>query len=43
MTIWITREELERIGEKSLELADHSGFIAEMAVFHELHCVVRPS
>ena len=43
MTIRISREELEKIGESSVGLADGSGFIAEMTAYHELHCVVSKS
>lgn len=28
------------LSDDSLELADGSGYLAEMAVYHELHCIV---
>ena len=31
---------MREINETSIGLADGTGFIAEMAVFHELHCIV---
>ncbi|KAF2678695.1 hypothetical protein K458DRAFT_422929 [Lentithecium fluviatile CBS 122367] len=39
MALKISKEELERLGETSISFRDGSGFLAEMAVFHELHCV----
>ncbi|MCJ1246597.1 hypothetical protein MMC30_003806 [Trapelia coarctata] len=41
MVIRITKDELRDLGEKSIGLVDGSGFIAEMAAFHELHCIKR--
>ena len=40
MTTKISRNELEKTGKSSIALADGSGFIAELAVYHELHCIV---
>ena len=40
MTIQISKEELEKIGESSVAIADGSEYIAEMTAYHELHCVV---
>jgi hypothetical protein len=42
MTVKVTGEELSRFNENDTTLAfkDGSGFLAEMAVYHELHCVV---
>ena len=40
-TIKISREELDRVGQPSIALKDGSGYIAELGVFHELHCLVR--
>ena len=42
MTIKISAEELSNLDETSIALEDGSGFIAETAIYHELHCVVRP-
>jgi hypothetical protein len=41
MAIKISSEELALLGEASVAFADGSGYLAEMAVFHELHCIVR--
>ncbi|KAK7938130.1 uncharacterized protein PG986_014998 [Apiospora aurea] len=41
MTIKITAQELENLGESSIAMKDGSGYIAELAVFHELHCIKR--
>jgi hypothetical protein len=43
MAMKITPEELARLGEPSIAFKDGSGYLAEMAVFHELHCIVRIS
>jgi hypothetical protein len=43
MAMKITTEELARLGEPSIAFKDGSGYLAEMAVFHELHCIVRLS
>jgi len=37
----VSAEELHAIDGISIALADGSGFIAEIAAYHELHCVVR--
>ena len=42
-TIKITKQELDRVGQPSIALRDGSGYIAELGVFHELHCLVRLS
>ncbi|KAI0602836.1 hypothetical protein F4775DRAFT_587370 [Biscogniauxia sp. FL1348] len=41
MTIKISAQELAQLGEPSIALKDGSGYLAELAVFHELHCVKR--
>ncbi|KAF2816480.1 uncharacterized protein BDZ99DRAFT_136906 [Mytilinidion resinicola] len=41
MTIRISRDELAKINETSIALRDGSGYIAETAVYHELHCIKR--
>ncbi|CAI6312384.1 unnamed protein product [Periconia digitata] len=43
MTIKVTAEELEKFseGDTSIALRDGSGYIAEMAAYHELHCNKR--
>lgn len=43
MTIKVSQESLNRINETSIAFRDGSGFIAELAVYHELHCIVRLS
>ena len=40
MTIKISQQDLDMINETSIALRDGSGFIAELAVYHELHCIV---
>ena len=40
MTIKIFPEELSRLDDDSIAFKDGTGFIAEMAVYHELHCIV---
>jgi hypothetical protein len=42
MAIKISAQELAQLGEPSIAFKDGSGYLAEMAVFHELHCIVRP-
>ncbi|PSN69535.1 hypothetical protein BS50DRAFT_599728 [Corynespora cassiicola Philippines] len=39
MALKISNEELEQLGETSISFRDGSGYLAEMGVFHELHCV----
>lgn len=39
MSVRVSREELERGNQTSVELPD-GGFMAWLGVFHELHCVV---
>ena len=43
MVIKLSADELAAFGEPSIALRDGSGYIGEMAVYHELHCVVRDS
>jgi hypothetical protein len=40
MVIRITNEELKAINKPSIAFIDGSGFIAETAAYHELHCIV---
>jgi hypothetical protein len=42
MTIKVSADELSQFSESdsSIALKDGSGYIAEMAVYHELHCNV---
>ena len=40
ITIKVPREALVSANETSIALKDGSGFIAELAVYHELHCIV---
>ena len=41
MAIKISAEELENVYPgMSLPLADGSGYVAELGVYHQLHCVV---
>lgn len=41
MTIKISNEESRHLSDDSITFADGSGYIAEMAVYHELHCIKR--
>lgn len=41
MTIKISGEELSHLPDSSIAFKDGSGYIAELAVYHELHCIVR--
>jgi hypothetical protein len=43
MAIRVSPEELARFneGDSSLSFKDGSGYIAEMTVYHELHCIKR--
>ncbi|OTA92756.1 hypothetical protein M434DRAFT_31513 [Hypoxylon sp. CO27-5] len=41
MAIKISAQELAQLGESSIAFKDGSGYLAEMAVFHELHCIKR--
>ncbi|KAI1387571.1 uncharacterized protein F4822DRAFT_406959 [Hypoxylon trugodes] len=41
MAIKISSSELALLGESSIAFEDGSGYLAEMAVFHELHCIKR--
>ncbi|KAI0183598.1 hypothetical protein EV127DRAFT_486944 [Xylaria flabelliformis] len=41
MAIKITAQELALLGKSSIAFNDGSGYLAEMAVFHELHCIKR--
>lgn len=40
MTIKISEEELSHLTDPSIAFKDGSGYIAELAVYHELHCIV---
>ena len=40
MVTRVSSDELKAIGHGSIALVDGSGYIAEMAVYHELHCIV---
>jgi hypothetical protein len=42
IAIKISKDELHQLGEDSIEFADGSGYVAELAVYHELHCIVSP-
>ena len=39
MSIRVTKAELERTGQRSVELPQ-GGYLAWLGVFHELHCIV---
>ncbi|KJK63524.1 protein of unknown function DUF3328 [Aspergillus parasiticus SU-1] len=41
MTIKITPEELSHLPDPSIAFKDGTGYIAELAVYHELHCIKR--
>ncbi|BCS02759.1 oxidase ustYa family protein [Aspergillus luchuensis] len=41
MTIKISKEELSNLPDSSIAFKDGSGYIAELAVYHELHCIKR--
>ncbi|KAE8418449.1 hypothetical protein BDV36DRAFT_295093 [Aspergillus pseudocaelatus] len=41
MTINITSEELSNLPDPSIAFNDGTGYIAELAVYHELHCIKR--
>ncbi|QSZ30679.1 hypothetical protein DSL72_000237 [Monilinia vaccinii-corymbosi] len=41
LTTKITNEEYEHLGATTLGLKDGSGYVGEMAVYHELHCIKR--
>ncbi|KAL4865662.1 hypothetical protein BDV12DRAFT_174323 [Aspergillus spectabilis] len=41
MTIKITASELSHLPDPSIPFADGSGYIAELAAYHELHCIKR--
>ncbi|ETS75000.1 hypothetical protein PFICI_13484 [Pestalotiopsis fici W106-1] len=43
ITIKVSADELSRFsgGDSTIEFADGSGYIAEMGVYHELHCIKR--
>ncbi|KAI1324465.1 hypothetical protein F5Y16DRAFT_380994 [Xylariaceae sp. FL0255] len=41
LAIKISANELRQLGEQSIAFKDGSGYLAEMAVFHELHCIKR--
>lgn len=33
-------DEMERLGLRSLEFRDGSGYVGGLSVYHELHCIV---
>lgn len=33
-------EEMEKLGQNSLEFKDKSGYVGGLSVYHELHCIV---
>lgn len=41
MTLKISASELAPLPDTSIAFADGTGYIAEMAVYHELHCIRR--
>ncbi|KAB8263844.1 hypothetical protein BDV32DRAFT_146148 [Aspergillus pseudonomiae] len=41
MTIKISSEELSHLPDPSIAFKDGSGYIAELAVYHEIHCIKR--
>ncbi|KAF2684868.1 hypothetical protein K458DRAFT_366310 [Lentithecium fluviatile CBS 122367] len=41
MAMKLSTEEIAQLGEPSIAFKDGSGYLAEMAVFHELHCIKR--
>jgi len=41
MHIKLTKEEVEALGVRTLELSDHSGFVGSLEVYHDLHCLKR--
>jgi hypothetical protein len=44
MTLKVSKEELDQFseGDSTVKFKDGSGYLAEMTVYHELHCVVSP-
>lgn len=40
MTIKISADELSHLPDDSIAMKDGSGYIAELTVYHELHCIV---
>lgn len=45
MVIKVTGDELSKFneGDTTVAFKDGSGFLAEMSVYHELHCIVSNS
>ncbi|KUJ08401.1 uncharacterized protein LY89DRAFT_676821 [Mollisia scopiformis] len=41
IAIKISKQQLDLIGEDSIEFADKSGYLAETSLYHELHCIGR--
>ena len=37
----ITKEEMTRMNQSSIELADGSGYYGQINAYHHLHCLVR--
>ena len=43
MHIKLSKEEVEKLGVRTLELSDHSGYVGALEVYHDLHCLVSGS
>ena len=41
INIRISNEEMKRLKQSSLKLADGSGQLGTLGVYHELHCLVQ--
>lgn len=41
MTLKLSPSESRHLSDPTIAFADGSGYIAEMAVYHELHCIKR--
>lgn len=39
MAVKISSSEADQLGEETIAFKDGSGYMAEVAVFHELHCI----
>jgi hypothetical protein len=42
-TIKVSKHDLDRAGLQSVQVADGSGYLATVDVFHQLHCLVNSS
>lgn len=42
MYIRLTEEEMQEMNRTSIALKDGSGYLAELGVYHQIHCVVSP-